>query len=781
MSTNLTSIPISENQLDLNKSSQANDNAAIETKPAKMDSANKDNLISSIENKESILSGKSADIKSDCNPENRHPVDSEQEQESSEQKNDSLTFSTAFTISFEDDSNKKLGIKDSIRKFAPPKPHTIEKQRQTKTDQSQENSLMSIESAPGGLAKHSTPRLHSASSRSSSRKSNNSSRHSNLSESAAFLIERMLNFKPAEREPSPQKRDILTEKRLKSPSLQEKNVVSQQKRPTARSSDGVLDSEVDFCEEKSDNGTYIVGADPESDAARKQIDELFGVVKAAEASVLANSALKNQKVAENKVTGNDRQSRMTDKKQFNRERQEHINRLACRNSSRSSSSSRHEGSQANPPADQNRRNPKAASHHSRNSSCDRSQRPNHQSRPRRATSQSSRQSSNKELSDCDTRSSRSSLHNEALDAVNLDDNSPANLPSMKFNRAFALRRARLGLGEPTRIPQNQVLLQDSEQASKMINSSQRRHQINTMTYRADRSSGSASFCRDDGGRFSLRMKQNNPSGRLGLAHGAPNSRSPQHSTALESYMSKVVESKVCNSASINGPTGELIQHRTLLQRQSLAQSGYAPSGMPCQSGDEQEAPSSSFRYKYMQKIGSGGKKSGLVEPDNESDSYNNRSSYSLGQDQDIMGSFNVNESRASTSTGRRENNLQLGALDSLVISAISSLSLKIRQSVCEVLVEHAKKLPVENETRLIVEEILPQLTAHSSNSKSPTSIEEIDQSLYFDLAKTLKNLKKVEQMVEVIALISNHLPSLHQGSSAQNSNSYESNNKSDLN
>jgi len=75
------------------------------------------------------------------------------------------------------------------------------------------------------------------------------------------------------------------------------------------------------------------------------------------------------------------------------------------------------------------------------------------------------------------------------------------------------------------------------------------------------------------------------------------------------------------------------------------------------------------------------------------------------------------------------------------------------------MVEHAKRLPSDNETRLIVEEILPQLSADSARPKSPTSIEEIDQSVYFELAQTLKNLKKLEQMVEVIRMISNQMPS----------------------
>lgn len=691
-------------------------------------------------------------------------------------QDESSTISTAFTISFGDDNNssKKFGIRDSIRKFAPPKPHTIEKPRPSKNDSSnQENSLTSIESAPAGLCKDSSYRggAHSNSSRSSGRRSN-SSRHSNLSESASFLINKMLNCNKSQRVEDEESLASLInqyEASKKFPTnhkrdrqLDETKAILQKR---LSSDKAILDNEVDFSEDKSDNGTYIVGTDPESEAARKKIDELFGVVRAAEASVIAESKLRNS------ANQGARQSRLTEKKPLSRERQEHINRLACRTSSsvsRSSSSSHRENNISSTIENKHHTRHRSSSRNSRNSSCDPKPKPTSHNKQRRSASQTSRQSSTKELSDGDTRSSRSSLHNDELDGT-FNENSMTAHPNMKFNRAFALRRARLGLSEPTT---SQTLIQDVDATCNNLSSNRRRHQINTNTYRVNQnsailSSAGAGFSRDDGGRFSLRMKASNLPSRLNSAYQQHKS---QHGNLFDAYISKV-------SA---GPKMGLINNSTPLQDISsrtptkIPHSPYTSSsaGMPYQSGDEYEKPSRFNRMLFSaNQSQQGHKRSGLTsEQEGDSDWSGSKFNYSNS----LMDyEFNSNsENRANSSIGcRRGSAVQIGALDSLVISAISSLSLKIRTSVCDVLSEQAKKLPIENETRSVVEEILPQLTADPYNPKSPTSMEEIDQSLYFDLAKTLKNLKKVEQMVDVIGLISNQLPPVASYSSHNEMNS----------
>uniref|UniRef100_A0A6G1SFM7 Uncharacterized protein n=1 Tax=Aceria tosichella TaxID=561515 RepID=A0A6G1SFM7_9ACAR len=662
-------------------------------------------------------------------------------------KNESSTLSTAFTISFEDDapsnSKKLFGIRDSIRKFAPPKPHTIEKPRPPKSD-GHENSYTSLESGRSSYhqARQTFRRDTYSSCRSSGRKSD-SSRHSNISESAAFLIDKMLNCKQGES--------------LSSICLESGEKVQKDKKTRSKAGGGtplpvgklahssgdiLLDDEIDFCEEKSDNGTYIVGTDPESDAARRKIDELFGVVKAAEASLMASGKTSGKEVSKPPVPTSRASRKLDEKTPINRGRQEHINRLATgRHSSRSSSSSRQELASTS-------HRPRSTTRHSRNSSCERSSKLPNTSRHKRATSHSSRQSSNRDVSEGDTRSSRSSFHNDT--EVTNSEIPSANNQSIKFNRAFALRRARLGLGEVT--PTNRITSTPSSngQDFESLITSPRRN-INLSRYGHQSSSGgggggggaSQNLSRSDGGRFSLRMKNNPVPSRL-IAGANESGRASQQGPIIDSYLSRLSSSNKFQRCPAQ--PSQTAAHQNL---------NHSANALPYQSSDELE-PTSPSRFRRSNAKSSSSRKEQQCEFDIDSWDYcNEKLNYSFGMESEnfkmVQGNGTCN------SAGRRGSASQMGALDCLVISAISTLSVKIRSSVCDLMVEHAKRLPSENETRLIVEEILPQLTSNSSRPKSPTSIEEIDQSLYFDLAQTLKNLKKVEQMVDVMKSISNQI------------------------
>jgi hypothetical protein len=645
------------------------------------------------------------------------------------QKNESSTLSTAFTISFDEDSasnSKKLfGIRDSIRKFAPPKPHTIEKPRQPKND-GQENSYMSIESAPAGgcQAGVTLRRDNNNSCRSSGRRSD-SSRQSNISESAAFLIDKMLNCKQGE---------SLSSICLNSSEKAQKDNKSRSK--LAHSSGDILDDEVDFCEERSDNGTYIVGTDPESEAARRKIDELFGVVKAPQMNNINDS--REQKKAPAAIARASRQPK--NKPSINCDRQEHFSRLATgRHSSRSSSLSRQELAS-------NSHRPRSASRQSRNSSCDRATKLP-VSRHERVTTHSNRPSSHRNVSDGDTRSSRSSLHND-MEITNSDTPSMNN-PSMKFNRAFALRRARLGLAEP--VPSARISSTPNAAAGGNGNefvespTTSPRRNIGAK-YGHTSNSAPQNLSRSDGGRFSLRMKNKLVPNRLAAGYYESGfvSQQQQQGVANESHLSRV-----SSSSKMSRPSqSSLGSHLNPVHSTSSATN---------QSGDELELMSPSRLRGLNTKSNGSLRKDQQADPETDGWDYcNDRLNYSFGLET-ISYKRQIESNRTCNSAGKRGSSGQLGALDCLVISAISTLSVKIRSSVCDLMVEHAKRLPSENETRLIVEEILPQLTANSTRPKSPTSIEEIDQSLYFDLAQALKNLKKVEQMVDVMKLISNQM------------------------
>lgn len=95
----------------------------------------------------------------------------------------------------------------------------------------------------------------------------------------------------------------------------------------------------------------------------------------------------------------------------------------------------------------------------------------------------------------------------------------------------------------------------------------------------------------------------------------------------------------------------------------------------------------------------------------------------------------------STSTpGRRE----LSALDSLVISAIHQLSGKLRTSARTLIEKERLKYPESSDVRLMLEEVLPRVVERRPGD-SPT-----DGNLTRELSTILKNLKRIEQSLEVL-------------------------------
>lgn len=615
---------------------------------------------------------------------------------------DSSLPATAFTILLDDeiDASKKLTIKDSIKKFAPPK--SFSKFTNSKDELYQNSCSSYVDSGPTSL-----PNRNSHFSRANSHRSSQSSRHSNISESAAFLIDRMLN--------TSQKSGGLNKVRAKQ-SIKMEKLNDQDQSMIER----IVDAEVDRCDDKSDNGTYIVGTDPESDVARRKIDELFGVVKAAEESIIAgmvNSQSKRDHKQPNPSTQNQRGSRsshMSDKQALSRDRQEHINRLA-KNPSRSSSVTRNDNSSTSPDNTHRR----ASSRHSRNSSCDRQSSSRSRNNRRRSASQTSRSSFKADNRQLDGESNSGSRSPSQCVADESFGDPIRNTPSMKFNRAFALRRARLGLGDPRLVNEPEMTIAPTSNKRNISSSTHNRP-------------SQANFSRDDGGRFSLRTRNNYVPFRAASAQAS--NRSPQHGPTQDSPQSRYSQKQQLSGTALGNkmPINELgdtinytscttrYGNRILIPRTLSNMHKRSPSEYDAESNDSN--PYSGQRFVY---------------PDQES-SLNNE--------------FKLLRSR--------DNGPKLGALDNLVLSAISSLSTKVRHSVCDILLERAKQLPAENETRLIVEEILPQIADEfSSDTKSPSRAEELDQSIHLDLSKTLKNLKKMEQMVAVISLINEQLTS----------------------
>lgn len=592
-------------------------------------------------------------------------------------ENETASNPAAFTITFDDDKgSKRFGIRDSIRKFAPPKPHTIEKPRPAPKS-SQECAYDSLVTAPGSLV----PRRFQC--------DDSQTKLSKVSDSAKFLIDKMLNC--------------------------EQQSASNTQSDVTREPKQLLKHSVDLSDDRSDNGTYVIGADPESDAARSKIDELFGVVKSAEACLLAESATRTN----TGYSSMGKHSHLSGRRTTNQDASEPA---SCRHSSEQVT--RPMPAKASPTTSSSSQNDRLSrtSRRSRNSSADRGSRVHSQHRPKRSTSQASRNSSHRDPSDAETRSSLSSLQN-FNDRPAPTPVAPSQ-PSMRFNRTVALRRARLGLGEPILGSHAPAGTSASEMSMMSPLSAQGRQRSSHGTQRPHRDDhSSTSFSRDDGGRFSLRSKGFTTNARYcsSSARQHPSGSSRFQSPSISTYISPTPlvgtngrNARAADSTNVS-PMNVNLDDRSLLADSMLDQTDL----------HESDSDSTAHRLQY---------------------SLNTFDKMSIGS----------SRKPAMDKTSLDLGGFQYGnALDSLVVSAISSLSTRLSHSVCDVLVDQARKLPHDNEVRVIVEETIPQLMMDSGSPKSAL----IDRPLVCnDLSRTLKNLRKIEQMVDVIGLISSQLP-----------------------
>lgn len=90
----------------------------------------------------------------------------------------------------------------------------------------------------------------------------------------------------------------------------------------------------------------------------------------------------------------------------------------------------------------------------------------------------------------------------------------------------------------------------------------------------------------------------------------------------------------------------------------------------------------------------------------------------------------------------------LSALDTLVLAAILQLSMKLRNGMKELLHQERIKHPPGSETRMMIDEILPQVASLESLTCQPTIESMVHENLSKDLSSILKNLKRVEQSIE---------------------------------
>ncbi|XP_075723726.1 uncharacterized protein LOC119166915 isoform X4 [Rhipicephalus microplus] len=312
-------------------------------------------------------------------------------------------------------------------------------------------------------------------------------------------------------------------------------------------------------------------------------------------------------------------------------------------------------------------------------------------------------------------------------------------PQMKLNRAFALRRARLGLPEVGGLPP----------ASAAPPRGKTPHH-----------GSNPNLSRQDGGRFSLRLPRGVRATDVGVTR-AELLRGKAHHQRTDSD-----PTAACRSQQHSVSDGESRHHSPRVQRKQASGKSYisdgdedARTGSPVQFGrsasfgghrDLALAPAASDRQHRGRSAAVPNTGSSLSRGETflkgsagASGTTFVRSGRKLERQSGDGESKTPTENGVktpSTTPGRRE----LSALDSLVISAIHQLSGKLRTSARTLIEKERLKYPENSDVRLMLEEVLPRVVERRP-SDSPT-----DGNLTRELSSILKNLKRIEQCLEVL-------------------------------
>lgn len=746
-------------------------------------------------------------IVNDTNKQGEEELRDDQQHEDEETKTSpSKPPATAFTISFDDDGNndegrKSLGIRDSIRQFAPRKSFARSSRRSTR----------------------STPAT-SYGAEEDSIESNHTMNSLPLTDSAAYLINKMFSSEEPSPESPAQHVDL----------CQDVSVLHHHTNGATREDIKELDA-------LSEAGTYTLGVEQKNDAlehARKMIDNVFGVHGSKPPAFTSTTTFSKKKVSPGSVPSSPKPSRASAGTATgsnsnlsgsgdgeNDLRQRTFTRTKSRrssldtqsnhgNSSRgeAASSSSFERSYRMKPSSSPSHTAVTTTHQSSSSKSARRNRLNSFSSSKssgsnktvdvkKPTQFTNSQVSNSRYSSLESprmQRKSSSLErgkgdsSESLASFDSDgrvkdtDANNSSSSGLKLNRAFALRRARLGIETPG----VSVTLTDEKQ--KKNQEKRARDERNFIAARSSAPSTS-SFSRDDGGRFSLRVTRGKPP--LPGSCPATPTRKPRdlsqrkvqqhHQTQQGGRFDLVRLSPASSTNSIPnnnsyqrrgsfGPHPPQSDHHSSLSSHSreiserlremrglnaFQVSKRMFSTKPYQ--QQQVCPTYDMRGNKQQANVAPMKRTpcvqqpNLVEPPSHlpqvmTSSFNEQSIRS----EPVTGTYASQEGAGATCNSRPQAMIQrrmLSSLDNLVVSAILQLSLKIRRGMREWLESEKLKHPTGSETRLMIEEILPQV----SNIEPPTPMSSFDnslsscnESLSKDLSSILKNLKKVEQSME---------------------------------
>lgn len=316
-------------------------------------------------------------------------------------------------------------------------------------------------------------------------------------------------------------------------------------------------------------------------------------------------------------------------------------------------------------------------------------------------------------------------------------------PQMKLNRAFALRRARLGLPDIGGLPPTAA-------AAATTGSKKTLHGSNP------------SLSRQDGGRFSLRLPRGTRAtdvalGRAELLRGKARGmhqrndsdpgaafRSQQFSASdgerQSPRPSRRSAQRAGGSSCISDGDDDRIGSPVLFNRSA---SFGAPNDLTPSAPERRKNRGASAAFSRADTFLKGsrdGNDKAATSGGTFVRSSRSKAERQSGDGESKTPTENGIKTPLTTTPGRRE----LSALDSLVISAIHQLSGKLRTSARTLIERERFKYPENSDVRLMIEEVLPRVVERRP-SDSPT-----EGNLTKELSTILKNLKRIEQSLEVL-------------------------------
>lgn len=395
--------------------------------------------------------------------------------------------------------------------------------------------------------------------------------------------------------------------------------------------------------------------------------------------------------------------------------------------------------------------------------------------------------------------------------------------SLRFNRAFALRRARLGIDTPP--PTVHDVKNKQQKTTTNSNNKLTNHQSNKPNSSQISHIPITSFDRSDGGRYSLRASSSNfkppingQSSRLAIASRSKqlsnqqttnsNSSLNRHETSslintISATKNKMVNKMTKNNSFVIEDVDQLRSHHVRANsfgsgqlanltvvgkppRLSSAASTSSNNTMSNASTSEDlsnisdqmnvkglqhlspfqlgrriystkpvhMAQTNSFRSKLGENgnlyMNGGSNELAICDQPQSSLSIELPTSLCLAEPKKKFGQLSTSSTPQPTANFNlnNSNSKSLSALDYLVLSAVHQLSFKLRCKLRTILDVEKNKYPFDNENRILIEELLPQVNV-AEYRNSETS----EKTISRDLSNVLKNLKRIEQSLEVINLL----------------------------